>query len=92
MKLLLIIGVRGLKSSEDMLGEIGDVDEMCMCLHVLMLSHHGIMEIAFRRSAETKFEMDLLWKACSVTGRREVDLLCFTWCALCALCSSFLLV
>lgn len=33
MNLLLITGVRGLKSSEDMLAEMGDVDELCMCLH-----------------------------------------------------------
>lgn len=88
MKLLLTIGARGLKSLEEMLGEMGSVDEMCMCLHALMLSHHGIMEFALWRNAEMKFEMDLLCKACSVTGRRDVDLLCFAWCAL---CFSFLL-
>lgn len=46
------------------------------------------MEFALKRNAEMKFEMDLLCKACSVTGRREVGLLYFTWCAL---CFSFLL-
>lgn len=37
MNLLLITGVRGLKSSEDMLAEMADADELCMCLHGVCL-------------------------------------------------------